>query len=246
MYHYIYDTFLAQRSYRETLARLETRLTDLGINGKIGRLTMLQNIRELIREGVRKGSRTIVVCGNDTTIFRALTTIIDEGVALGIVPFGEPSTVAAALGIPHGVAAAETLSERLLKRLDVGIVNDTAYFLRDCTASLPQVPLECNQQYRLTPLGRTLDLTITNLPSGTGASLHSSSPVDGILDTFIAHRSFLRKGTPETYIPTTHLTIPSERPFPLTLDGWNTVTTPATIEVMPQLLRVIVGKKRNF
>ncbi len=248
MYYYLYDTFLAQRKYRDTLARFETRVTDLGIQGKIGRLTMLKNVRELMEQGIRKGAKTIVICGNDDTIFRALAMIVDARVTLGIVPFGGANTVAAALGIPDDAEkAAEALSERRLVRLDLGLVNETTYFLRDCIASLPAVSLECNQQYQVTPLGRTIELQVANLPSGTVETAHAN-PTDGHLDTTIAHRNFFSRlsRAQMSYIPTTHLTVPLAQPKPLILDGWNTVMTPVTIEVFPEALRVIVGKQRTF
>lgn len=249
MYYYLYDTFLGQRKYRDALARFETRVTDLGIQGKIGRLSMLKNIRELVDQGLRKGAKTIVVCGNDETIFRALALIVDAQVTLGIVPFGSPNTVADALGIPNDPEhAAEALSERRLLRIDLGLVNDKSYFLRDCSASLPAVSLECNRRYHVTPLGRTLELSIANLPGAQDTTTTRVNPTDGHLDTTITHRVFLSglRASQASHIPTTHLTVPLEKPQPLTLDGWNTVMTPATIEVFPEALRVIVGKQRTF
>ncbi len=34
MHVYVYDSFLNQKKYDRILARLETRITDLGLNGK--------------------------------------------------------------------------------------------------------------------------------------------------------------------------------------------------------------------
>ena len=46
MYYYLYDTFLLDNKYQKTLHRIENRLVDLGIDGTIGRLSILMNIEK--------------------------------------------------------------------------------------------------------------------------------------------------------------------------------------------------------
>ena len=38
MHVYIYDSFLNHKKFEKIIARIETRVTDLGLNGKINRL----------------------------------------------------------------------------------------------------------------------------------------------------------------------------------------------------------------
>ena len=68
MYYYIYDSYLAEKKYESTIARIENRLTDLGINGKINRLSFLKNIHQIIGEEVKRGVKTVVVVGSDETL----------------------------------------------------------------------------------------------------------------------------------------------------------------------------------
>jgi len=89
MYYYIYDSFLSDKKYRKLLAQIETRLTDLGINGKINRLSFLKNIRDLITDEIKNGQNTIVVLGNDSTINKVINIIADLDVFLGIIPIGK-------------------------------------------------------------------------------------------------------------------------------------------------------------
>ena len=46
MYYYLYDSRLNDKKYNNVIAKIETRLTDLGINGKINRLSFLKNINQ--------------------------------------------------------------------------------------------------------------------------------------------------------------------------------------------------------
>jgi len=53
MHVYVYDSFLNQKKYDRILARLETRITDLGLNGKISillimKLNMAQKLSSLL------------------------------------------------------------------------------------------------------------------------------------------------------------------------------------------------------
>src|SRR3989344_586653 len=52
MYLYLYDAQLSGKPFQHALVRVETRLTDLGIGGKISRLSPLKNLRELIHDEV--------------------------------------------------------------------------------------------------------------------------------------------------------------------------------------------------
>ena len=44
---YIYEHTLASKRYQKTLERLETRLTDLGLSGKIYRLAPMTRVEEI-------------------------------------------------------------------------------------------------------------------------------------------------------------------------------------------------------
>jgi hypothetical protein len=48
MHIYIYDSFVNQKKYDSTTAKIETRITDLGLNGKIVRLGIIISVEEVI------------------------------------------------------------------------------------------------------------------------------------------------------------------------------------------------------
>lgn len=72
MYFYLYDSFVAEKKYERTIALIESRLVDIGISGKVGRMTPFTNPRNLIRDEIRCGAKTIVIVGNDETIVKVL------------------------------------------------------------------------------------------------------------------------------------------------------------------------------
>jgi hypothetical protein len=67
MYLYIYDSFLNDKKYTDLLIKIEKRITDLGIKGKVARLSVLKNMKELIMDGVKEGVQTVVAIGNNQT-----------------------------------------------------------------------------------------------------------------------------------------------------------------------------------
>src|SRR5680860_565172 len=99
MYLYLYDPSLNNKKYSSLLAKIETRLTDLGIGGKIFRLSPLRNTSELLNDEVRNGIKTIVVVGSDKTITDVVNLAAKLEITLGIIPVGPDNKIAQVLGI---------------------------------------------------------------------------------------------------------------------------------------------------
>ena len=86
MYLYIYDSFLNHKKYSALLARIENRLADLEIKGKINRLNILKNMKEVIEDGIEQGVKTVVAVGDDQTFSKGGNIIADLDAALGSIP----------------------------------------------------------------------------------------------------------------------------------------------------------------
>ena len=84
MYSYIYDSFVSQKKYQKLLARVEIRLTDLGISGKIKRLSPLKNLKETIKDEIRGGAKTIVVVGDDSTLGEVINLVAGKNITLAL------------------------------------------------------------------------------------------------------------------------------------------------------------------
>ena len=113
MYLYLYDSFLNHKKYSNTLARLETRLTDLGIGGKIFRLSPLRDIDQLLNDEAKNGIKTVIVVGNDKTFCDIVNIAAKLDVTLGLVPVGPDNKIARALGISSSDEACNVIAARI-------------------------------------------------------------------------------------------------------------------------------------
>src|SRR5680860_1204949 len=107
MHVYIYDDYLNKSKYSKAVNRMEIRLTDLGLNGKIIRLAGIKNIRGAIQNEIKLGAKTIIAVGNNQTVNKIIGAIIDTEIygdfqkktLLGVVPIGDDNSIAVSLGI---------------------------------------------------------------------------------------------------------------------------------------------------
>ena len=164
MYYYIYDNFLKHKKYQSLLSKIENRLTDLGINGRIGRLSLLTSLKELIKEGIKRDVKTIVVVGNNQTINRTIKALamIDQQLTLGIIPIGSDNQLAELLGIPTGESACEILSARKIEKLNIGQINNDQFFISSIVLSAVDIAITCDNQYRIIPTNKNGRVIINN------------------------------------------------------------------------------------
>lgn len=250
MYYYLFDSSLADKRYAAVVNRIEFRIIELGINGRMDRLSVLKNMRELIDTAVKRGAETIVIIGDDAAIAKAVSIVAQYKVTLGIIPVGERLHIAQALGIPEGEAACDVLSKRVVRTIDLGKANDQ-YFLFSLDIPAQDITVECDGHYRVSLLGMPRPFSICNFsPERFGAG--TCSPEDGMLEAIISEapggwNPFRKKEAAESVFPLRKARINcASASVPLTLDGETVVKTPTLVEIAPRRLRVIVGKDRQF
>ncbi len=265
MYYYIYDSFLSDKKYERVIATVETRLTDLGISGKIGRLTPFTNARGLIRDEVRRGVQTIVVVGNDETVAKVVGGIDDAKITLGFIPIGHGTMIARSLGIPEGEEACDVLSRRVTQKIDLGSVNGHL-FLSQVRMPGGKVTIESEGKFRITSMVEDCEIIVSNMrlseegvvaESGKKASESTGysvgDPMDGWLDALITSKSssLLSRfrglsGIERSVIPTRRLSLTSEEPIAIEADGRHFSANVVSIEIAPDRLKVITGRERVF
>ncbi len=254
MYLYLYDSFLNEKKYGSLLAKIETRLTDLGIGGKIFRLSPLRNINELINDEIKSGIKTVVVVGNDKAFGQIINVAARHNVTLGIIPVGPENKMAQLLGIDSAEEACNVLAGRIVEKVDLGKANDT-FFLSNVTLSSGSVTIECEDQYRLMP--QTQDqVSICNLKPLFATNFAQEgyfNPKDGLLEILVQPLTLgffnsWRKVTPlnNSIIPFKKIFIKSSQSVPVFTDGQKVLKTPVQIEIVPKKLRLVVGKNRRF
>lgn len=245
MYCYIYDEFVQDKRFEKELARIESRLTDLGIAGKVIRLALFRDPAEMIRDEIENGVTTVVAIGNDDTVRKVIDVVAHSGVVFGMIPLGSPNGLASILGLPEGVPACDVLSARIVETIDVGTINGRRFITG---VSIPdfKAELTCEGRYRIFPTGSS-NLEILNLAAGGS---QGSDPCDGKLETVIRvpvrRGLFRRKTVGESVVPLHSLAIRSESPIALYADGEEMTGTRFDIGVEPKCFRLITGRERKF
>ncbi len=271
MYQYIYDSFLLDNEYSKIVMLIENRLTDLGLNGRREKLNLFKDPRELIIEGItattvftpflipsmiKKGVKTVVAVGNDITLNRVINAMGDLDVTLGFIPIGPQNRIAKILGIEEGILACDCLSNRLVQKIDLGKINEHYFLSHIQTSSL--VDLKCGNKYRVSST-RTNQIEILNLPTFDA----TADPQDGYLEAHFrpiknnffkkaarGKLSFWKKSAERenqrSFFSFKKIFLESKKETPILVDGLKVVHTPAEIQILPQKLKIIVGKKRFF
>ncbi len=258
MYYYIYDSFVTDKKHLPTVHAVEARLTDLGINGRIEKLTVLKNMKEIVEDAVKKGAKTIVGVGDDSTVSKIISYLPNLNITLGIIPIGPNNKIASLLGIAPGEEACNVLSARIIEKIDLGKANDNYFISKLAVPSQKQITMDAGT-YRIRQLSEYNHINICNfdiqqaLDRDTSAR---SNPKDGILEAVISAQK-KRSGLWSMFQQKTY-SRKSVFPFkkikikcdsdsvPVIADDQVTIKTPVTVEVAPKKLKIIVGKNRMF
>lgn len=250
MHVYIYDSFLNHSKYNSLLAKIETRITDLGLNGKICRLGAIKNFNNTIQGEIARGAKTIIAVGNDATVSQVVNALAGSEVPLGIIPIGkENNLIASALGIDIDLTACDVLSARRVEQLDLGEVNGL-YFLTEASITTDQTMVEINQDYTIEIL-EPGEVKIVNLPLNRLDLPEAAkfNPQDKHLELYIktsAPKKLLKKGAAgQSVFSFKRLSIQNNQ-HSLLLDNLTELQLPATVSISNFTINVIVGKNRNF
>jgi len=247
MYLYIYDSFLNDKKYTDLLIKIEKRITDLGIKGKIARLSVLKNMKELINDGVKEGVQTVVAIGDSKTFAKVINIVADLDVTLGLIPVDNDNDIARVLGIPPKVLACDVLASRIIKKIDLGKINNY-YFVNTAEIENADVVIEYND-FKVEPVTQKNRIALYNF-AAQGIS-EKSNPVDGILEAVITPIKSTLLGNKKitgTILPFTKIKIGSnaEEQVSILTDHQIITKTPAEIRVVPEKLKIIVGSERDF
>jgi len=246
MYYYLYDSYLTDKKYINTLAKTETKLTDMGINGKINRLSFLKNIPQILKEEVNQGVKTIVVVGNDRTFSQIINIAIDLNVVLAYIPIGQPDNIAKILGIPQGEEACHILSSRIIDKLDIAEVNDNNYFLTALEFCGDHTTINCDDSYFINMEHKNNLITVNNL-AAKNKSINGTN--QGQLTLVICSRQKKLFKLKENFsvFKCQKLKITSPQSIPAVMvDEKKIIKTPLEIKILREKIKVIVGKKRLY
>ncbi|PWB38797.1 MAG: hypothetical protein C3F02_01775 [Parcubacteria group bacterium] len=247
MYLYIYDSFLNDKKYVNLLAKIEQRVTDLSIKGRTAKLSILKNMKELITDAVKDGVKTVVAVGNGQTFAKVINIVADLDVTLGLIPVDDNNLIARALGVPSKVAACDVLASRIIKKIDLGKINNH-YFFKSAEIVNGAVTIDFSD-FQVQPTTEKSRITLHNFSDHDLSP--GSNPSDGFLEVVITpYRQTVlgKKRITGTVLPFNKVMINSDQEEEVSIltDEQIIMKTPADIVAVPGRLKVIVGGERDF
>ena len=244
MHVYIFDYFLNQKKYDKIVAKIETRLTDLGLNGKNCHVGPLKSLTSIVRDELRNNPKTIVAIGNNNTLNQIINALDDAPIPIGIIPVGNNNLIAQSFGIKDEDEACNILSARLIETIDLGRINDQ-YFISSAEIQNKETVIEINHKYTIEPTGPG-KFKIINLD--TQKNSPKSNPQDGLLELYItvSTKGLITKNTDQSFIQTNNIIINNLIHKNFLIDNSIEINTPAEIRVIKKGMRLIVGKNRTF
>jgi len=248
MYHYFYDSYLNEKKYRQDMTKTETRLMDLGINGKVSRLSFLKDLDQTIKEEVRQGAKTFVIVGNDNTFGQMINNLANLDIVIGFIPIGEENnSIAKLLGISYAEGACDVLSARIIDSIDLGQINNN-FFLTSVELNGEGAGLNCDNNFYLSLEGKNNSIRIYNL-SAKNELPHSTNKGNFVVEIKNVEKKFLfGEKANYSYLTSKHIFVTEEhKPIAIKLlDENKIIKTPAELIMHPQKLKIIVGKNRLY
>lgn len=245
MHLYIFDQYLNQKKYELTVAKIETRLTDLGLNGKNCHVGPLKSLKSIVKEELKNNPKTIVVIGNNGTFNQLINSFPEETSAtVGLIPVGENNSIARAFGIADEDHACNILAARLIETLSLGQINDQ-YFVSSARISNKETIMEINGKYTVEPAGPG-EISIINLD--TDASNPKIDPKDNLIEILVSvvKKGIISNSVDLSFIQTGRVIINNLIHKNFIIDNSVEIKTPAEITAAREKLKVIVGKERLF
>ncbi|MCX6800115.1 MAG: diacylglycerol kinase family protein [Candidatus Falkowbacteria bacterium] len=264
MYLYLYDSFLYTKNHSKVLDKIESRLTDLNLNGLSIVIDSSEKTPTLIEKELNRGVTTVIIIGNDYTIKNVMrlvgslnpNSLSINNVAFAIIPVGKTNNeIAESFGVLPEEKACDCLAQRRLVNLDLGIINESIFFLTDIfftTVTTLNLLIDDNYSIDLSPKTsiRIVNLAITSNLKQLKTSNINSSPDDGWLEIIIQKNnkntfSWLSKTPKVSVIKAKNIKIIEDITY-LQFDSNLIVKFPKKISVLKQRLNFIVGKDRVF
>lgn len=258
MFFYFYDTFINEKKYESALIKTENRLIELGINGRIEKLTILRNGKELIEEAIKRGAHTIIAVGDDNTLLKIINIVANHKVTVGFIPLRE-SSLAKILGIKDSLDACNVLSKRLIKKVNLGKANQNYFFASLLIPEVEGIKVECDEKYKISLKRKDNGLAIYNLGNFLDKTDEEQWKVfanKNYLNVYVLppmarglNKLFKANNAKETtsVFPAKKIKISStEKTLPVILDKQTTLKTPIQVTIKPRKINLIVGRQRKI
>lgn len=245
MYYYVYDNYLLEKKYQNTISKIESRLVDLGINGKIIKLN--NSLPNKLKEELNN-IKTLVVVGNDKTLNQTINLIKNFNKTIGFIPIGDDNNFCKLIGVPENEGACDILSSRIIKTINLGTINNSIDFLTYLEIPTYNIYLNCDDNFYINTDDKNGIITISNLYYGEYEKNIKIDNNSKKLNIIIKNqkKQFLRlKKDFFSRFQAKKIAISSDKSIPILLiDEKRIIKTPATITIGEKKINLIVGKNR--
>ncbi|MBN2884460.1 hypothetical protein JXE04_00885 [Patescibacteria group bacterium] len=243
---YIYDDFLNKSRYRRAINRVEIRLTDLGLNGKIIRLGAIKNIKDVIQAEIKNGIKNIIAVGNNETVNKVISSMItnkdygffQKDVLFSVIPIGGNNSIAHSFGIKKEEEACNILLARRVQQIDIAYAGNNI-FLNKAELLSNDAIIEIDDDYHL-ELKQKTNIKIINVNDDNYLAFKNKIiSSDNNLNLVVGGRN-----QDNTFITSKRIKISGTGE--LILDETMLVPIPTEIGIIEQKINIIVGKDRSF
>jgi len=241
---FVYDDFLNKSRYNRVLNKIEIRLTDLGLNGKILRLGSIKNTSSLIQQEVRNGAKNIIAVGNNFTVNKVVSALVDNNlsdlflkdVLFSLIPVGDNQSIAQSLGIEKEEEACNIILARRIEKINIGLAGKN-YFINKAEIKKSNILLDFN------------DFKVEVSDKNTTSIYNLFDNTDILNKNIIFNNNKIKvvitnKNGDLSYLQADNLQINGEDL--MLIDNSITINLPKNIGLLKNKLNVIVGKNRLF
>ena len=233
---------------------MEVKLTDYGIAGKILRLNNYIDAKPIIEDEIRKGAKTIVIVGNDSTFGQVLSRSATCDCLFGFLPVGDKNTISEVLGIPTGIDSCDVLSKRRKEWLDVGWMNNR-YFISQLRIKPARIEVVYNEKFKVGSADK-LEVVVCNLQPYYWKRFNQDkdkqvvNPQDGKLEAFLRPMTKKRlwgyNYEEPSIFPFEEMEIFGQEAFSVEADGKISKERKLKIKLAKSKVEMIVGRNRKF
>ncbi|MBI4049698.1 MAG: hypothetical protein HY395_02690 [Candidatus Doudnabacteria bacterium] len=275
-YYIVDPQNLNQRQFARVQTQLYSCLSEYRINGETSRVTSLRTVPQLTDHAISHGAKTLVAVGADDTLIDLINALKGREAVIGYIPLFETEvgSILGITDVDSGckIIALRRIAmldlgivnqTAFLTKLSFGVnLPKPRTFNLGMLRQLFSLPT-FEVKFSTSDYSAVLQVVGGQIINGRGPICKKllASPMDGILDvlllpklapwTMVKFRKYIMNGCFDqipgsSLVHLNRLEISSPEGLPLRIGNHIVAKTPATVEVMPKALKMIVGKDRIF
>jgi len=246
MYYYIAEPPTNKRN-QITLTKLRAKLAPSGVAGEFVYRTPGQQAFQLATKAIASGFNTIIAIGGEKLFNEVSGALYDQQVALGLIPMDESKDFENIIGYDMINDAIEAIRRRKLVLKDVGTINGEHFFLKDANVRsniVEQLYLHtANFSAQIKTKQLNMVLPANDVPIDIPGVINFIVPKFANSPLWLKNFFSKRVLNIDTQIRSETAVIQAKNECGVFIANTKIATTPFTINILPQSLRLIVRRQ---